>query len=103
VLDWKQHVGHDGLMAQTKQQKREKQTEYRERQQLKVAREVISGKRDGAGRKINTDSLPMTHGNWVEVDRDTKIDMGRAGYLIQSVNYGQRFMVLAEDLKKFRG
>jgi hypothetical protein len=45
-----------------------------------------------------TDNTP----NWVEVDRDTKIDMQRSGYLIQNLNYGQRFMVLAEDLAAFK-
>lgn len=36
----------------TKEQQREYRTEYRERQQLKVAREIIAGKRDSRGNKI---------------------------------------------------
>jgi hypothetical protein len=37
---------------QSKEQRREKQTEYRERMQLKVAREIEAGKRNNQGRKI---------------------------------------------------
>jgi len=39
-------------MAMTREQKRERRTEYRERLQLKIAREVVAGKRDGRGRTI---------------------------------------------------
>lgn len=47
-------------MARNRQQKREYQTEYRERQQLKVAREVIAGKRNGNGKLIKVDTT-MQH------------------------------------------